>query len=243
MSEFKLPTEVVELPSKGLLYPEGHPLSSGQIEMKYMTAKEEDILTNQAYIQKGLVVEKLLQSMIVTKGVNYDDLLVGDKNAILVAARILGYGKDYSFSYKGKEVTVDLSTLDNRPLEETLYTKGKNEFSFVLPSTETPITFKLINGHDEKAIEKELEGYRKISKENVPELTTRLTYIITSVNGNSDKKSIREFVNGYLLARDSRALREYIRQVQPDIDMTFIPEGEDEPVTVPMTAGFLYPDA
>ena len=109
-SKYKLPTEQVDLPSKGLLYPEGHPLSSGVIEMKYMTAKEEDILTNQNYIAKGTVIDKLLQSLIITE-VNYDELLIGDKNAIMMAARILSYGKDYVFNYNGVEQTADLSTL------------------------------------------------------------------------------------------------------------------------------------
>ena len=95
MSEFKFPTEVIDLPSKGLVYPESNPLSSGTVELKYMSAKEEDILTNQNFIEKGTVIDKLLQSMIVSK-INYDDLILGDKNAILVAARILGYGADYS---------------------------------------------------------------------------------------------------------------------------------------------------
>jgi hypothetical protein len=102
MSEFKFPTEEVELPSKGLIYPKDNPLSSGKIEMKYMTAKEEDILTNQNYIKQGIVIDKLLKSLIISK-VNYDDMIVGDKNAVLIAARILGYGKDYDFQYKGEE--------------------------------------------------------------------------------------------------------------------------------------------
>ena len=241
MSEFKMPTEVVELPSKGLIYPEDNPLASGTVEMKYMTAKEEDILTNQSYIQKGIVIDKLLQSLIVSK-INYDDLIVGDKNAILIAARVLGYGAEYSFQYDGKEATVDLSTLEPREFNESLFTRGKNEFEFELPSTGNKITFKLLTGHDEKAIDRELAGLKKIDKNSAPELTTRLKHMITSINGDAEKKTIREFVDNYLLAKDSRALREYIRQIQPDIDMTFIPEGEDTPVTVPMTATFLYPD-
>ena len=241
MSEFKMPTEVVELPSKGLIYPEDNPLASGTVEMKYMTAKEEDILTNQSYIQKGIVIDKLLQSLIVSK-INYDDLIVGDKNAILIAARVLGYGAEYSFQYDGKEATVDLSTLEPREFNESLFTRGKNEFEFELPSTGNKITFKLLTGHDEKAIDRELAGLKKIDKNSIPELTTRLKHMITSINGDTEKKTIREFVDNYLLAKDSRALREYIRQIQPDIDMTFIPEGEDTPVTVPMTATFLYPD-
>jgi len=241
MSEFKMPTEIVELPSKGLIYPEDNPLSSGKVEMKYMTAKEEDILTNQSYIQKGIVVDKLLQALIVTK-INYDDLITGDKNAILIAARVLGYGGDYSFEYAGRPYTVDLATLENKEFDESLYNKGENNFSFELPSTGTPITFRLVTGKDEKAIDRELAGLKKLNKENSSELTTRLKHIITSVDGDSESKTIRNFVDTHLLARDSRALREYIRQIQPDVEMSFIPEGEDTPITVPMTANFLYPD-
>lgn len=241
MSEFKMPTEVIDLPSKGLLYPEDSPLSSGQIEIKYMTAKEEDILTNQAYIKKGTVVDKLLQSLIITK-INYDDLLVGDKNAILVACRILGYGKDYEFEYDGERQSIDLSTVENKPFDESLITKGVNEFRYTLPHSQNEITFKILTGADERKIERELEGLKKISKENTPELTTRLKHIITSVNGSTESKDIRSFVDNAMLARDSRALREYMRQIQPDVDMTFIPEGGDNPVTIPIGASFLYPD-
>ena len=92
----KFPTEIVDLPSKGLIYPKDNPLSSGQIEMKYMTAREEDILTNQNYISKGIVLDKLIESLIVSK-VNINDIIIGDKNALLIASRILGYGKDYTF--------------------------------------------------------------------------------------------------------------------------------------------------
>jgi hypothetical protein len=126
MAEFKFPTEEVELPSKGLLYSEDSPLSSGKIEIKYMTAKEEDILTNQAYIQKGNVLDKLIESLIVNKDINYKDLIVGDKNAVMVAARVLGYGKNYSFEYKGEEQTVDLSSLENKKFNESSIIKGKN---------------------------------------------------------------------------------------------------------------------
>ena len=98
MAELKLPTEMVSLPSKGLLYPKESPLAKGEIEMKYMTAREEDILTNSNFIRQGTVIDKLLQSLIVTS-FNYDDLLIGDKNAVLIAARVLGYGADYSFKY------------------------------------------------------------------------------------------------------------------------------------------------
>jgi hypothetical protein len=111
-SKFKMPTETVELPSKGLLYPEDSELAKGVVEIKYMTAKEEDILTNQSYIRNGTVLDKLLKSVIVSK-INYDDLLLGDKNAIMVATRVLGYGQDYTFTYLGEPYTVDLSKIEN----------------------------------------------------------------------------------------------------------------------------------
>ena len=106
MSEFKFPTEVIDLPSKGLLYPKDSPLASGKLEMKYMTAKEEDILTNQNYIQRGIVIDKLLQSLIVSD-IDYTQLVTGDQNAVMIAARILGYGKDYEFTYGGKKQVID----------------------------------------------------------------------------------------------------------------------------------------
>jgi hypothetical protein len=245
MSEFKFPTEEVELPSKGLIYSKDNPLSEGKIEMKYMTAKEEDILTNQNYIKQGVVIDKLLKSLIITK-INYDDLIVGDKNAILIAARILGYGKDYEFQYKGENVSVDLTELQTRYLDESKMIEDKNEFSYTLPHTNTPITYRILTTRDEKKVEAEIKGLKKIDKQSSPELSTRLKYIITSVNGDAENKTIREFVDNYMLARDSRAFREHIKQTQPDIPMVFDFVGEngvEEDAVVPMTAGFLWPDA
>ena len=130
MAEFKFPTEVVDLPSKGHFYVEGHPLSKGKVEVKYMTAKEEDILTSQNLIKQGTVIDVLLQSLIVDKTINIQDLLIGDKNAIMVAARVLGYGKDYQFEYDGEEQTVDLSKLEPVDIDFKKFTKGVNEFSY-----------------------------------------------------------------------------------------------------------------
>ena len=212
MSEFKLPTEEVELPSKGLVYPKDNPLSSGKIEMKYMTAKEEDILTNQSYIKKGVVIDKLLQSLI-TSDINYNDLIIGDKNVIMVAARVLGYGKDYEFEYEDEEIEIDLSLLENKELDESKFIEGQNDFPFTLPSTGTEVTFKLLTHKDEKEIDRELEGLKKLSKSNSPTVSTRLKHLITSVGGDSEKKTIREFVDNYMLARDSRSLREEIKRI------------------------------
>jgi hypothetical protein len=241
--KFNFPSETIDLPSRGLMYPEGHPLSSGKIEMKYMTAKEEDILTNQNYISQGIVLDKLLQSLIVTK-INYDDLFVGDKNAILIASRILGYGKDYSFEYRGIEHTVDLTTFENREIDESLFTPGINEFTYTLPFSKAIITFKLIDGHLEKKIDGEIKGLKKVNKNASSDLTTRLKHIITSVNDDRDTKTIREFVDNYMLARDSRSLREYIKEIQPDINLKvdLEIEGEIDTVDLPIGVNFFFPD-
>ena len=242
MAEFNLPTEEIELPSKGILYPEDNPLSSGKIEMKYMTAKEEDILTNQSYIAKGTVIDKLLQSLIVSK-INYNDLLIGDKNAIMLAARILGYGPEYEFIFAGQKEKVDLTQIDNKTIDESLFTKGKNEFAFTLPHTENQITFKLLTHGDEQKIAREIEGLKKLQPDGNAEVSTRLKHSILSVNGDSDPPTIRKFVDQALLARDARAYREYVNQIQPDIDLTFFPEGRDTKRPLPIGINFFYPDA
>jgi len=241
MEEFKLLTETVELPSKGLLYPEDSELAKGTVEIKYMTAKEEDILTNQSYIKNGTVLDKLMKSLIVSK-INYDDLLIGDKNAIMVAARILGYGAEYTFNYLGDSHTVDLSQVENKPLKEELFTSHVNEFTFTLPKSGNVVTFKLLSHKDEQDITRELEGLKKINKDASPELSTRLKYLITSVEGKRDKKDIREFVDNYLLAQDSRALREYVREIQPDVDLTFFPDGSNDRINIPIGISFFWPD-
>ena len=248
--KLELPTEIVSLPSRGLLYPKDNPLSKGEIEMKYMTAKEEDILTNSNYIRQGTVIDKLLQALIVTK-INYDDLLIGDKNAVLIAARILGYGKDYSFNYNdefGKEKVgfIDLSTLKEKEIDEELFKTGINDFSFTTPKSNTSLTFKLLNHGDEKKIESEIKGLQKLNPDKTTDVTTRLKYIITSVNGKRDTGTIRDFVDNYLLAPDARALREYYNKIQPDIELKFIPNDESytgEGIAVPITLNFFWPDS
>jgi hypothetical protein len=212
--------------------------------MKYMTAKEEDILTNANYLQQGTVIDKLLESLITTPGVVLNDLLVGDKNAILIAARVLGYGKEYEVEYNGKPHKVDLSLLTEKVVDETLFQKGENRFSFTLPSSGTVLEFKLLNGHDEIGIEEELKGLKKIYKDNVPEGTTRLRHQILSVDGDESKKTINDFVNNYFLAQDARAFRKYVNQIQPDLDLTFYPEdGPDGGVRIPIGVSFFWPDA
>ena len=245
MAEFKIPTETVELPSKGKFYPEGSPLAEGKVEMKYMTAKEEDILTNQNYIKQGKVIDKLLQSLIVTK-INYNDLLIGDKNAIMIAARILSYGAKYNFTYDEVEQEVDLSTLENKPLAEEIINSEANEFSFTLPHSGNTLTFKLLTHGDENKINDELRGLKKIKKEGASEVTVRLAHMITSVNGETERKDIRDFVNNYFLAKDAREFRKYYNSISPDINLevTLVnSEGDEEDTDLPIGLNFFWPDA
>ena len=181
MAELKFPTETIDLPSKGLVYPLDNPLSSGTVEMKYMTAKEEDILTNQSYIKNGTVLDKLLQSLVVNKDINIDDLIIGDKNSLLIASRVLGYGSKYPVRINGRDVSVDLSILENKDIDFSSIEQGKNEFSYTLESTSNVITYKLLTGKDEKIIEREIAGVRKIQQDASPELTTRLKQMILSM--------------------------------------------------------------
>ena len=241
MAEFKFPTEEIELPSKGLIYPKDNPLSSGKVELKYMTAKEEDILTNQSYIEKGTVIDKLLKSLIVTK-INYNDLITGDKNAIMIASRILGYGGEYKFDYLGENYEIDLSNIENKEIDTKLFKQGVNNFSFTLPHSKNEITFKLLTHGIDVKIKQELQGLKRINKDSNPELSTRLKYMITSINGEVETPKIREFVDTALLARDSRALREYVNQIQPDVDLTFFPDNSDEKKSVPININFFWPD-
>ena len=240
----KFPTETIDLPSKGLIYSEDNTLSSGKVEMKYMTAKEEDILTNQSYIEAGTVLDKLLQSLIVSD-INYNDLITGDKNALLIAARVLGYGKDYKFEYKGEEIEVDLSVIDNKEFDESSITKGENKFSFTLPNSKTEIEYKILTANDEKKISAEIRGLKKVNKKESRELSTRLKYMIVSVDGEEDKKTIREFVDTYLLAMDSRALRKHITDTQPDVNLnvTIDTSSGEEDITIPINLNFFWPDA
>jgi len=243
-SNFTIPTETVELPSKGLLYPADSPLAEGKIEMKYMTAKEEDILTNQNYIQKGIVVDKLLESLIVSK-VNFNDILIGDKDALLIASRILGYGKDYEFNYAGEKIKVDLTKLTNKELDEKLVKDRKNEFTFKLPNTDNTITFKLMTQQDEKNIQRELEGLKKVSPSKSAELSTRMKYMIISINENNERPVVREFVDKAFLAKDARAFREYYSSIVPGVNTTISHEFEDgveEDLDIPINANFLWPD-
>ena len=241
----QFPAEEVTLPSKGLLYPEDSPLRKGIIEMKYMTAREEDILTNPNLIENGTVIAKLLESLIVTP-INYNELLTGDKDAILITARVLGYGNEYSFEYRGEDITIDLNDISDKVLDESLVIEGKNEFSFTLPISKKDITFKFLTHGDEMAIQKELKGVKKINKNASKDLSTRMKYIIISIDGDYEKKTIREYVDSEFLARDARELRNYIKKIQPSVDLSFDYEdrrGNITTIDIPVGINFFWPDA
>jgi hypothetical protein len=241
----QFPAEEVTLPSRGLLYPEDSPLRKGLIEMKYMTAREEDILTNVNLIENGTVIDKLLESLIVSP-INYNDLLVGDKDAILIAARILGYGKDYSFSHNGEIINIDLTTIKDKQLDESLVVDGKNEFSFTLPTSKKEVTFRFLTHGDEEKIKKELKGLKKLNQNASNDLTTRMKYIILSVDHDYETQTIRDFIDNEFLARDARELRNHISKIQPSVDLSFDYEDQRGNITtidIPVGINFFWPDA
>jgi hypothetical protein len=249
------PSEVIDLPSKGWFYSPDSPLASGQIDIKYMTAKEEDILTSQNLIKKGVVLDKLLEQLIVTPGVKLDDILVGDKNAIFIAARVLAYGKDYKIKFKdpstGDEVedSIDLTKLEPREIDFESYDRGTNIFEFELPHCKRTLHWKLLTHTDEQAIDTELKGMKKFTKNKnqTAEVTTRLKYVIKALDGDDDRSTIKNFVDKTLLARDSLAFRDHIKENTPDLDMTFNFESEDtgyeERMTIPLGVDFFYPSS
>ena len=248
------PTEIIPLPSRGLLYSEDHPLADGTIEMKYMTARDEDILTSQNLIKQGVVLDKLFESLIVTP-VNYSDLYIGDKNAIMVAARILGYGKEYvveiddPFSSGTKQkVTIDLTQIEHKEVDYSLFEQRKNEFDFQLPQSKRVVTFRLMTHKLEKDIQTEVKGMNKIQVRTGidRELTTRLKNMIIAVDGDGGRATINNFVDNELFALDSRALRSYMKEISPDLDMTFTfvsdTTGEVKEIDIPMDVSFFWPN-
>ena len=253
MANFEFPTEVITLPSKGLIYPESNPLSKGSVEIKYMTAREEDILASQNLIKKGVVLDKLFESVVVSEGVSVGDISVGDKNAILLATRILGYGADYNvevidpFSGETQKVVIDLSQIQTKEVDDTLLNR-ENRYEFVLPISKKKIKFKLLTHKDEIDITAEIQALNRLVKGDgavSQDVSTRLRYMIQEVDGNTDRGFINNFVKNNLLARESKALREYVRTISPDLDLkyqfTSDLTGESEALDIPFGVGFFYP--
>ena len=253
MANFEFPTEVIELPSKGKLYPEGHPLSKGTVELKYMTAKEEDILASQNLIRRGVVLDKLFESVVVEPGLDIGDIFIGDKNAILLATRILGYGAEYNvevmdpFTGEPQKTIIDLSKVQIKEVDESLLSLD-NLYDFELPTSKSKIKFKLLTHKDELDINAEIQALNRLQKGKdtvSSDISTRLRYMIQEVDGNSERGFVNKWVRNNLLARDSKALREYVKTISPDLDLTYEftsdITGETEALTIPFGAGFFYP--
>ena len=249
MANYDFPTEVISLPSQGKCYPESNPLSKGQVEIKYMTAKEEEILASQNLIRKGVVLDKLFESIIVDKGVNVDDILIGDKNAIMLATRILGYGKDYVIETEDglgdkESITVDLSKIQTKEVDfEKLNQENKYQFT---TSTGVVIEYKFLSHGDEKKIEADIRALDRLNKGGVSaEITTRYRHMILSVDGKDDVKSITDFINNKFLTKDTRAFRKELSSLQPDVVMEYEYDneesGEKETRPIPMGVGFFWP--
>ena len=249
------PTETIDLPSKGYFYNSEDALSKGELELKTMTAKEEDILTSPNLIKKGVVLDKLLESLIVTPGVNIDNLLLCDKNALFIAARRLAYGDSYGpLSIKcqkcGEESkhTINLGEIKEKEYNFDSVEKGKNLFQFTLPSSKKVIVFKLINSKDESDIDKELKITNKLLKSGgSSEITTRLKKVIVSIDGETNRAIVNKFIDNDLLSKDSVALRSYIKTISPDLDMTFNFMcnncNNEERMDVPMSVSFFWPES
>jgi hypothetical protein len=246
---YPFPTEIISLPSKGLVYPESNPLSKGEITIKLMTAKEEDILTSSNLIKKGIQLDKLLESIVVEPGVNVNDLVIGDKNAILITSRILAFGPEYlakikdPFDSEEIEVNIDLTTVKIKEIDESILNRA-NEYSFTLPISNSSIKFKLLTHGDEQAINRDIEASQKTLKTS-NEITTRYRRIIIEIDGNRDLGYISNFVSNRLLAGDSKALRKEMAKITPDLDLKFDYTspitGETEALRIPFGIGFFYP--
>ena len=246
MAESKFPTELIDLPSQGKVYPKDSPLSEGKIEVKYMTTREEDILMSENLIKKGVVIDRLLDSLIVSKGVKQQDLVLGDKNAVLVAARILAYGPEYTVEIANPnnpqqkvDHTFDLTKCPFKELPKNV-DYSDNSFEFTTPVTKTKLKFKLLTGRDEELINKDVEQSAKVGYDSG--ISTRLRYMITEVDGDSKQETINEFSQN-MLARDSMSLRNLVRDITPDIDLTSEIEigGETVSVSIPLTVEFFWP--
>jgi transcription elongation factor Elf1 len=250
--ESKYPTEVIHLPSKGWFYPLDNPLSSGTLELKMMTAKEEDILTSKNLITKNIVLDKLLESVIINKNIDPDEMFTCDRNAAFFAIRCMAYGSNYEATMtcgrcqKENNVTIDLAKMDNKPFDFDKFPKGENSFEFVLPIGGTVLTYKILTKKDEARIEAELKGLAKISKDFTREVTTRMCHIITAVDGVTDSVRIRKFVNEEFVSKNSLAFRNHINENMPDLDRTFDFScyhcGLERKEETPMGVSFFWPN-
>ncbi len=248
-----IPTELVPLPSGGKVYPEESPLhKTGAVEIRPMTAREEDILTSRALIKKGTVMTELIRSCLIDKSIDPDSLVAGDRNALMVALRITGYGSDYSAEVdcpECKESSKQAFNLTELPVKEMKcepISSGENLFEFELPYTKKKVKWKFLDGADEAQINKLQERSKKSGSKNTNMITLRYRFQIQAVDSITDKTKIQMFIRN-MPAKDSRALRAHIDAAEPGVDMKAWMEcphcGEESEVRMPLGASFFWPDA
>ena len=224
------PYEIIQLPSKGIYYSEQSPLSSGKIMIKLPTAKEQDILTSRNLIQNDIVLEQFLRAIILTPGVQVEDLLTGDMNYLLYAARVLTYGSILEMEYECQNPlckniakhSIDISKFQPKEVQMDEQHRGNRQFEFILPYSKRTIILQLSDGHLQKKIKEQLNKSKKLFKDKIDRtLTTRYKYLIVDVDGNKDPKYIRQFIDKELTSRDSLELRRFLYRVNPNIDITY----------------------
>ena len=252
---FVVPTEFVELPSRGRFYSEGHPLhGQDSIEIRQMTAKEEDMLTSRTLLKKGVALDRVIENLIVDRRIDPDSLLIGDKNAMVIATRVSGYGNEYDTQVTcpscntTQEYSFDLNKANifHGELKEgwDIVDNGDGTFNVTLPTTKVDITFRLLTGRDEKSLLKGMEADRK-QKTHEKGITRQIVNIVTAVNGDSSAEAINYLVQN-VPSMDSRHLRLAYKFVAPTIDLTqnFVCEecDNDQDLEVPLTADFFWPD-
>ena len=249
----EIPSALVPLPSRGLVYPEGSPLfRKEEVEIKGMTTQEEDILMSAALIKKGTVITELIRACLLDPGIQVNDLLSGDRNALMVAVRITGYGPEYTPQIEcpkcelRQEFSIDLSSLEIKPLEIEPVTPGVNHFAFMLPVSKKKVVFRFLTGREEEEIMALMENKKKKGLPNSNVVTTRLFFSIYSIDGITDRSTINKYVQA-MAALDSLKLRHYIDQNEPGIDMKHEFScrscGHSEVVAVPMGASFFWPNS
>lgn len=246
-----IPVETMPLPSNGLVYPVDSALYNREtVDINAMTAREEDILTSKAYLKKGTVITELIRSCLTDKSIDPREMLTGDRNALMVAIRITGYGPDYEAELECSECNVkaprafDLSRLPIRRLEISPVTPGANLFEYLLPHSKKTVRFRFLTGKDEEEVVATSEKQKKLGLVSETSVTTSLLYSIVSIEGIEDRAKIAGFVR-MMPARDSLALRNYIRENEPGIIMkqeTSCPAcAHAEEVNMPLGVTFLWP--
>jgi hypothetical protein len=248
----EIPVDAVPLPSKGKVYPYGHPLcGADSVEYRAMTAKEEDILMSQALIKRGTVITELIKSCLINRDIDVQSLLSGDRNALMIAIRASGYGNIYEPTYQcpncefKNELEIDLNSLPIKPLALEPITPNTNAFAFKLPVSGKTITFKFLNGREEEEIVADMETRKKKGLLNSNLVTGRLLRSIIAIDGNENKSLVSKFVQ-YMPARDSLLLRDYIDQHEPGVDMKIDFKCQNcdhfEEMSLPMGATFFWPN-